>query len=124
MITQLRFGNAQPIFGWQRLRTAERASAGNDRHLVNAMSTGKLPGENRMPGLVVGRFLLFFTGQNLLAFRSHQNLVARVLEVGHFDDGLVVARRPERGLVDDIANVRAGQADGAGGENLQVHVFG
>ena len=53
---------------------------------------------------------------------AHQDLVLGVLEVDHLDDLLVLARGEQRGLVDQVREVGAGEAGRAAGEHLQVDV--
>ena len=92
--------------------------------LCSVVDAGHQPGQQGVAGLVVGGHRLLLAGEHLVALGAHEDFVAGVLEVGHVDAVLVVAAGPERGLVDQVADVGAGQADGAGGEPLQVDVVG
>ena len=83
---------------------------------------GHEPGQQGVARLVVGRHRLLLVRKNLLALRAHQQFVAGVLEVGHVDVVFVVPAGPEGGLVDQIADVGAGQADGARRQPLQIDV--
>ena len=56
------------------------------------------------------------------AFRTHHDLVLGVLELGHGDDALVAPRRQQGRFVDEVHQVRAGEAGRSTGEHLQVHV--
>ena len=77
-----------------------------------------------MARLVVGGHRLLFAGEHFVAFGAHEDFVAGVLEIAHFDRVLVVPAGPEGGLVDQVADVGAGQADGAGGQPFQIDVGG
>ena len=77
-----------------------------------------------MAGLVVGRHLLLAAGEHLFPLRAHQHLVAGVVEVGGVDGVLVVPRGPEGGLVDEVADVGAREADGGAGKPVEIDVGG
>ena len=85
---------------------------------------GHEPGQQGVARLVIGRHRLLLAGEHFLALGAHEHLVAGVLEVGHVDRVLVVPGGPEGGLVDQVADVGAGQADRAGRQALQVDVVG
>ena len=77
-----------------------------------------------MARLVVGGNRLLLAREDFFPLGAHEDLVAGVVEVGHFDFFLVVATGPKGGLVDEVADVGPGQPDGTGGEPLQVNVLG
>ena len=77
-----------------------------------------------MARLVIGRHRLLYARENLLALRAHQHAVAGVVEIGPVDAILVVAAGPQGRFVHQVADVRAGQTDRAGGQVLEVDVAG
>ena len=119
---QFALADVQAVFFGEQLRDAQRTAAGDDRDLVHAVDARHQPGQQGVARLVVGRHRLLLAREHFLAFRAHQHLVAGVFEVGHVDAVLVVPAGPQGGLVDQVADVGAGQADGAGRQPLQVHV--
>ena len=121
---QFALADVHAVFLGQQLRHAQRPAAGNDRHLVHAIGAGHQPGQQGVARLVIGGHPLFLAGEHFFALRAHQHLVAGVFEVVHVDLVFALARGPQGGLVDQVANVGAGQADGAAGEPLQVDVVG
>src|SRR2546430_1931730 len=65
----------------------------------------------RMAGLVVGNDPLFFLGDDpRAALRAEGDLLERLLEVDLSDLLLVAARGEDRGLVDDVREIRAREA--------------
>ncbi len=77
-----------------------------------------------MPRFVIGGDRLLLAREDLFPLGPHEDLVAGVVEVGHLDLFLVVAAGPQRGLVDEVADVGPGQPYRAGGEPLEVDVVG
>ncbi len=77
-----------------------------------------------MARLVKGGHPLFLAGQHFFALGAHQHAVAGVFEVVHVDFVLALARGPQRGLVDQVANVGAGQSHGAAGQPIEIDVVG
>ena len=75
-----------------------------------------------MPRLVIRGHRLLTANEHLFALRAHQDLVAGVVEVGGIDGVLVVARRPQGGLVDEVADVGPGQPHRAAGEPVEIDV--
>jgi len=122
MIAQLTFRHAQPVLGGHHLGGAQRAAARNDGHFVYRIRARQQPGHERVAGFMIGRLPLLLLQQHLLAFGAHQHFVAGVVEILHVDFLLVVPRGPQGGFVDDVADVRPGQPDRAGGQAAQVHV--
>ena len=81
--------------------------------LCTRSAPGQHPGQQRMARLVIGGHLLFLAGEHFFALGAHQDLVAGVFEVVHVDFVFAVARGPQGRFVDQVAEVGAGQADGA-----------
>ena len=119
---QLRFADVQPVFLRQKLGDAQRTAAGDDRHFVNAIGTRHDPGQQGVARFVNRGHPFFLAGQHVVALGAHQHAVAGVLEVVHVDLVLAVARRPQGGFVDQVADVGAGQSDGAAGQPIQIDV--
>src|SRR5947199_213243 len=82
---------------------AEGAAARDDRDLVQRIGGRKDRGHDRVTRLVIrGVPLLAITHHHRLPFHAHQHLVLGELEVDHLHFLLVVTRRVQRGLVDEI----------------------
>ena len=92
-------------------RDAERHAARDDRHLVNRIGVRQHHREQGVARLVDRRDLLFLVvDDHGAAFRAHQDLVLRELEVEHANDLLVVARGVQRRFVHQVGEVRTGEA--------------
>ena len=68
--------------------------------------------------------LLLVADDHRAALGAHVDLVLGHLEVDHRDRFLVLAGGEQRGLVDEVLEVRAGEAGGAAGDGLEVDVGG
>ena len=78
-----------------------------------------------MARLVVGGVALVLVGHDhALALGAHEDLVLGLLEVDHLDPLLAGAGGVQGGLVAEVGQVGAGEAGGAAGDDLQVHVRG
>src|SRR5882762_9320464 len=107
----------------QLLREPERTAAWDDRDLVHRVRARQEIGHERVPCLVEGDRPLLGGGDDHRApLDAHQDLVLGVLEVDHLDELLVLARREQRRLVDEIREVGAGEAGRPPGEDFQVDV--
>ena len=92
---------------------------------MDRVHTGKAVVHHRVARLVVG-------GQPPLVFRHHPALLLRpgddldhrLLEVRHGDELLVLPGGQKGPLVDQVLQVRAGEAAGPLGQDPQVHVLG
>src|SRR5713226_1985469 len=105
----------------QLLGEPERAAARDDRHLVHGVGARQEVGDERVARLVVGdNALLGVRDDHRAPLHTHQDLVLGVLEVGHLDDLLVLPRREERRLVDEVGEVGAREARRAAREHLQL----
>ena len=123
-VVEVGLADVHAVFLGHELRHAQSPAARDDRHLVELVDARQQPGGQRMAGLVVGRHLFLAAGEQFLALRPHQHLVAGVVEVGGIDRVFVVASGPECGLVDQVADVGAGEADGAVGLSFQGDIRG
>ena len=113
------------LVGRQRHGQAERHAARHDRHLVQRIGVRQQDAEQRVTGLVNrGDLLLVLGDDHRTPLGAHHHLVLGVLEVVHRDELLVLARRVERGLVHEVGEVRAGEADGAARQDLDVDIVG
>jgi len=122
LVFQLALRNAQAILVGHVLSHAQGAAPRDDCHLVDDIRPVEIPGRERVARLVIGRLFFLRFLQDLFAFRPHQDLVAGVVEVGHFDDLLVISRGPQRGLVDHVADVGTGQTDRASRQTPQIDI--
>src|SRR4029453_12215964 len=61
-----------------------------------------------------------FSLHDALPIYAHEDHVLRALEVDHLDELLGVARGEERGLVDEVGEVGAGEPGSPTGKHLQV----
>ena len=77
-----------------------------------------------MADLVVGGGALFLLRDDFLALGPHQDLVARDVEIGHVDGGLVFTGGQKGRLVDEVGQVGAAHADGPASDRVQVDVRG
>ncbi len=74
-----------------------------------------------MADLVMGDDVALLLGQDAaLALEPADHAVDRLVEVGHVHGVLALARGEERRLVDDVGEVGARHARGAGGEHVQI----
>ena len=77
--------------------------------------------DERMPHLVVGGDLALVLRQEpRLLLRAGDDAHDPLLQLVLLDDLLAAARREQRGLVDEVREVGAGEARGAGGERVEV----
>ena len=111
-----------PVLLGEELGDAQRPAAGDDRHLVDRVGGRGQPGDQGVADLVVGGQPLVLLGDDLLALRPHDDLVARGVEVAHVDLVLVLAGGQQRGLVDEVGQVGAAHPDGPPGDAVEVDV--
>ena len=101
----------------------ERGAARNDGDLVNRVVVRKLPGHQGVPGFVVrGRLALVLADDHRPALGAHHDFVFGHLEVDHGDDVLVLAGGQERGLVDEVLQVGAGETGASARDDVELHV--
>src|SRR5881396_3020611 len=104
-------------------RNPERATARNDRDLVQGVRAREVERHQRMSRLVVGDEAPLLVGQDpTAALQAEHHLVLRVLEILIVHDGLVAAGGEQRRFVDDVRELRAGEARRPASDALQVHV--
>ena len=70
-------------------------------------------GDDRVARLVVRDDPALLVAHHALLLEPRDDAVDRVVEVLHLDGGLVLARREQRGLVDQVREIRAGEPGGA-----------
>ena len=109
------------VLGRQGHRVAEGHAAADDRDLVDRVALGQDPLDDGVTALVVGDDrLLGVRDDPRLALGAGDDPLEGLLEVGHPDDLLVAARGEDRGLVDEVGEVRAGEAGRLAGDVLDV----
>ena len=120
---ELDLGIAVLVGFGQRHRHAHGAAARDDGDLVQRIVFRHVQRDQRVPGLVIGGQALFVLGHHHAApLGAHHDLVLRLLELGHGDEALVLARRQERRLVDQVGEVRAGEAGRAARDDARVDI--
>ncbi len=98
------------LFG-QRHGHPEGHAAGDDRDLVQRIGLVENVGEQGVATLVEGNSLALVVLKNhRVALLAHQDAVARGLEVLHANGGRVATYRVQRGLVDEVRQVRSAHA--------------
>ena len=104
-------------------RVPAGAAAGQDGDLINPLDILHRPGRQGVATLVVGGDLLLVLGDDLRGTaRATHYAVGGFLQGVAGDDVAVHARGQQRGLVEDVLQVRAGHAGGALGQGGQVDV--
>mmetsp|Transcript_34583 Transcript_34583/g.75590 ORF Transcript_34583/g.75590 Transcript_34583/m.75590 type:complete len:726 (-) Transcript_34583:480-2657(-) len=103
---------------------AERHAARHDGGLVHGEGPVGVQRHQRVPALVVRRQPpVRLADHRALALRPHQDAVLRPVQALHVHRAVAVARRLERGDVDQVGEVRAAQPGGAAGDDVQVHLL-
>ncbi len=114
---------AQVIALGQLHGDAERPAARDDRDLVQRVALGHVHGDQGVARLVVGRELLLLVGhRHRAALGAHQHLVLGVFEIRHGDQTLADAGGAQRGLVDQVGEVGAGEARRAARQHARIDV--
>src|SRR5262249_12958205 len=109
------------VLSRQRDREAERLSAGNDRDLVDRIGVLKVVADEGVTHLVVGGDLALVLREEprLLLWAGH-DAHDPLLQLLLLDDLLAAARRQQRSLVDEVREIRAGEARSTGGKRVEV----
>ena len=105
-------------------RDAQGAAARHDAHLAQRVGARGEVGDEGVTGLVVGDDLPLLGIHQTGAGRAKEDLVERLLEVGGSDLLAVAPGGGQRGLVDEISQIGAGEAGRAAGERAFVDVGG
>ena len=93
--------------------------------LCSGSAAGQHRRDDRVSRLVIRGVPLLAVGHHhRLPLDAHDDLVLRVLEVDHLDFLLVVARGVQRGLVDEVGEVGAGESRRAARDDAEVDVLG
>jgi hypothetical protein len=104
-------------------RHAERATARDDRHLVQRIGVGQQRSHHGVARLVIGAGdALLLAHRHRLPLDAHQHLVARGVEVAPPHGGTAGPRRDERRLVDQVREVGAREAGGPARDGTQIDV--
>src|SRR5213594_692157 len=100
---------------------AESHAAGDDRDLVHRVGVRQRLHHQRVTRLVVGDDLLLLLGDAAaLALGARDDTRDRLLQLVHADHLLVGAGGKDRGLVDQVRQVRATEARRLAGQHVQV----
>ena len=90
---------------------------------MHRVGLGQQLGHHRVARLVIRRVLFLFVGHDhRFALGAHHDLVLGHLEVVHVDQALAPARGEQRGLVDEVGEVGAGEARRAARDDLGLDV--
>ena len=107
----------------QHHRVAERAAAGQDRHLLHRVGAGQRGRDQGMPALVVGGDeLLPLVHQPAALLRTRDDAVDGFVEVFVGDHPGVLPRGQQSGFVEDVGQVGAGEPGRTPGHGLEVDV--
>jgi hypothetical protein len=102
---------------------AERTAARNDRRLVDRIGRRHVEADDGVAALVIGRQHLLFLGHDeRLALGAHHHLVLGLLELGLRHHPLVAAGSRQRSFVDEVHQVRAGEAGRTAGNGLEIDI--
>ena len=109
----------------QRESRAHRVAARNDGDLVQRVGMLKQHLHHRVASLVVsGGDALLLLDLSALVGSAPTNLVARLLEVGEFDEVLVGHGGDDRRLIDQCRKIRTGEHRRSAGDLLKLDIFG
>ena len=110
---------------WELLSQSQRHTPRDDRHLVDRVSVREKHGQERVTSLMNRRdLLLVLADDHRAALGAHQHLVLREFEVVHPHELLAVARRVQRGLVDEVRKVRTRESRRPTCKHMRIHVIG
>ncbi len=106
-------------------RVAERAlGGGDDAHLVHLIGVGKHLRDQGVPAFVERDLPSHVLAQRRVALQAGHDPLDGVLEVGARHPLALTSRSQQRGLVDDVGQVRAGEAGRDPGEAIEVGILG
>jgi hypothetical protein len=109
------------VLARQRDRVPERLPAGDDRDLVDRVGVRQVVADHRVAHLVIGGDPPFLVGHHaglLLGTRDHAHDPFLELDLG--DLALAVAGGEQRGLVDEVAQIGAGEAGRLAGQRVHI----
>src|SRR4030095_5058101 len=108
-VLQLAPGHQEALLRRQLVGHPERGDpARDDRDLVDGIGVGDRGGDQRVAHLVMGDDITLLLGQyTALLLEPGDDTVDGLLEVGHLDRVLLLARRQQRRLVDNVCQVCA-----------------
>ena len=125
LVEHLVAGRGVLVLVGQHHRVAERPAARQDRDLVHRVGVRQRRRDQSVPALVVGGDLLLLVAHDPGALlRAGHDAVDGLVERVGVDELLVVAGGQQRGLVEHVRQVGAGEAGRTAGERLQVDVLG
>ena len=122
-IAQVALGVQVPLVGRQLLGHPERLTGGQDRDLGHRIGVLAAHGDQGVPGLVDGDGTLLAGKQGIGRIAgTEQDAVARVVEIDGGDDVTAVPDGDDRGLVDEVGEIGAGEARRPSGDRGEVDV--
>ena len=125
IVEELVAGLVEAILGGHDHRVAQRATARQDRHLRDRIRVVQGGGGQGVAGLVVGGHGLVVVVHDAGALlRARDHAVDGLVDGALIDELHVRARGEQRGLVEDVRQVRAREAGRALGDLTQVHLLG
>src|SRR5581483_5478696 len=99
--------------------------AGEDGDLVHRVGVGGGDAHGDVPGLVHrGGVALALVDEHAAPLHAHQHPVAGALDVGDLHPLRALARGEDGRLVEEVGQLRAGEAGGAAGQVLEVDLVG
>ena len=102
---------------------AQRAAARDDRRLVDRIGRRLVDRDDGVAGLVIGGHPLLVLGHHhRLALGAHHDLVLGFLELAHRDEALAAAGGEQRGFVDEVGEIGAGEAGRAARNDARIDV--
>ncbi len=124
LVEHLVLGLEEVVLGRQLQRVAQSLTARDDRDLVHRIGMLQHVPHERMAALVVGDRAALCLGHHAgLLLRAGDHALHRLLDFVHRDHGAVAARGEERGLVEQVRKVGAGESHGELGELVKPHVL-
>ena len=125
LVEQLGAGVGVLVVLRQHHRVAERPAARQDRHLLHGVGAGQRRGDQGVAALVVGGDqLLLLVHQPAALLRARDDAVDRLVHVLVGDHPGVLPGGQQRGLVEHVGQVGAGEARGPAGDGLEVDLRG
>ena len=110
---------------WQLPRYAQRPTTRHDGDFVYRIGVRQELSYNRMTRFVIrSGAALLFTHDGGAAFWAHEDFVFGIFKVLHFDQTFVATCGEQRGFVDQVGQIRAGEAWGATCDHGHINVLG
>ena len=124
LVLELRLGLQVAVLHGQAHGVAEGHAAADDADLGHGVALGQDALHEGMAALVVGDDgLLLVADDAALALRAGHDALQRLAELRRADGLLVAARGQDGGLVDEVGEVRAGEAGRLLGHGLEIDLL-